>query len=187
MKKFIIALTFMTNLYVANAQSNVKFGLKAGANFSTWTGQQAAGSSLRPGFHAGGFAAIPVNASLAFKPELLLSSEGIKVASNKYIVDYIRLPLLLQYRHASGFELETGPQLGFAIKGKLKTDVEETDIKNQLPPLEASWGIGVGYALKSGPGFNIRYNFGISELGSKENSLKTAVISAGLFYVFGGR
>lgn len=187
MKKITVVLILMTNLYFAKAQSGVQFGLKAGANFSGWTGQLATGSSLRTGFHAGGFAAIALNASFAIKPELFFSSEGIKVANTKYIIDYVRLPILLQYRHSSGFQMETGPQLGLLISGKLKSDVEETDVKNQFPPLEASWGIGLGFSLKSGPGFTLRYNFGLSKFGSNDDPFRTAVISAGLTYAFGGR
>jgi hypothetical protein len=187
MKRMITVLTLMTNLYFAKAQSSVKFGLKGGANFSGWTGQLATGSKLRTGFHAGGIAIIPLNTSLAFKPELFYSSEGLKSSTSRYIVDYVRLPILLQYRHSSGFQMETGPQLGLLISGKVKSNDEETDIKDQLLPLEASWGLGFGYSVKSGLGFSARYNFGLSKFGSKEDPLKTAVISAGLTYLFGGR
>jgi hypothetical protein len=187
MKKIIVLLTLMTSLYFAKAQSRVQFGLKAGANFSGWTGEQAAGSSLKPGFHAGGFASIPLNASLAFKPELFFSGEGIKTASASYAVDYIKVPILLQYRHSSGFQIETGPQLGLLLSAKLKSNGEEEDIKHQFLPLDASWATGFGYSLKSGLGFNLRYSFGLSKFASNEQPLRTAVISGGVSYVFGGR
>jgi hypothetical protein len=187
MKKMIAFLILMTNLFFAQAQSKVQFGLKAGANFSGWTGEQAAGSKLRTGFYAGGFAAIPLNVSLAIKPELFYSSEGIKAAGGSYIIDYIQVPMLFQYRHTSGFQIETGPQLGLLISAKQKLDDEEHDIKDLFLPVNASWTIGFGYTLKPGLGFNLRYNFGITKLATNEQPLRTAVISGGLSYVFGGR
>ena len=55
-----------------NAQK-VNFGVKAGLNLSTWNYDDA---SLRPGFHAGGFATVQFSRMFAVQPEVMYSMEG---------------------------------------------------------------------------------------------------------------
>ena len=55
-----------------NAQK-VNFGVKAGLNLSTWSYDDA---SLRPGFHAGGFATVQFSRMFAVQPEVMYSMEG---------------------------------------------------------------------------------------------------------------
>lgn len=187
MKKIVFVSLFALTAFTGIAQNKIKFGVKAGANFATWTGQQAQGIDLRPGFHAGGLMLVPLTSTLSIKPEIFFSSEGASMKPYRFAVNYIRIPLLVEYQHAGGFLLETGPQLGYELSAKRTGNNDDADIEGQLPKLEASWGLGAGYRHKSGAGFSLRYNFGISDLGTEEYPLKSSVISAGISYIIGGR
>lgn len=186
MKKVIILAALLAQVFVASAQEQVRFGLKAGANFSTWTGEGTAESSFKTSFYAGGFASVPVSKHFAIQPELMYSGEGVDHTLLTYTDHYIRMPLLIQYRHASGFHVEAGPQLGLLLKStaKHKSGEPDTDANGVRRNLESSVAIGFGWQTKMGLGFNLRYNTGISPLGDG-TVYKSQVIGIGTYYVFG--
>jgi hypothetical protein len=187
MKQTCIAITLFIMTYTGQAQSKVQFGVKAGANFSAWVGKQSEGTINKTGFYAGGLAVFPVSNTFVIQPELLYSNEGTKHDVVEYTTDYIRLPLLLQYRHASGFHMEAGPQLGVRVKAKMKENNSETaqDIKDMVKPVETSLVTGLGYRHPVGIGLDIRYALGLSRLGGATD-LRSSVISVGLSYLFNG-
>ena len=79
MKKITLTLlglvAFSTS---ALAQQEVKFGPKAGVNFSSVNGNDADGKESLLGFHLGVFAEIKFNDKFAIQPEVLYSSQGYK-------------------------------------------------------------------------------------------------------------
>ena len=123
MQKQILILPFVLLYFCLSldAQSIFSFGVKAGANFSTFSGKGAEGSDALIAPHAGGlvnFAA--TNADGFFKyvvqAEILYSMQGVKSGNDKTTLSYINVPIMVQrYIDASGFYIETGPQAGFLI------------------------------------------------------------------------
>lgn len=185
MKKVIILMALLVQVCFATAQNKVRFGLKAGANFSVWTGEGSAGTAFKTAFYAGGFASVPVSDRFAIQPELMYSSEGTDHTGLTYTDQYVRLPLLMQYRHASGFHVEAGPQLGwlFSSIGKQKNGEPDIEAKELRSPLETSIAFGFGWQMKAGLGFNLRYNAGITKLGDG-SELRSGVVGLGAYYVF---
>ena len=204
MKKTLLFAIGITLATLSNAQ--VTFGVKGGLNLSGVQGKDAPGTSAMVGFHAGVQAGIPINAKLpsgdlSLQPELFFSTEGAKMkveaqgdgdqiieATAKAHLNYIDLPVLLQWRHPSGFLLQSGPQLGYLLSAKLKADGESTDIKDEFKKTNLSWVLGVGYAIHEGKlGFNLRYNFGFTKLakavdGEPAGKAFGRVLQAGVFY-----
>ncbi|HZF64558.1 MAG TPA: porin family protein, partial [Chitinophagaceae bacterium] len=118
MKKFFLAVALTASVVALNAQSGAGFGVKGGLNLAnlTVTGDdEDADFKMKPGFHLGVFANVPLGGTLSFQPELLYSAEGAKMdildEDVKFNLSYLNVPLLLQY-NASGFFAETGPQVG---------------------------------------------------------------------------
>lgn len=129
MKKIILSAAAVLAFGFANAQEEVKFGAKAGVNFSTLTGDIEGASSL-VGFHVGAFAEIPFAEKFAFQPELLYSTQGAKSTfddgettfDTETKLGYLNIPLMVKYYVAEKFSLEFGPQVGFLLSAKSSTD-----------------------------------------------------------------
>lgn len=192
MKKLYLLLLTVFSLAVANAQ--VRFGVKAGANFSNFTGDDLDGAKTKVGFHAGALVALPLFSDFTLQPEVVYSGQGYKVSENQFSgklnADYINVPILFKYNNPTGFFAETGPQIGFLMSAKAKiSGQDDVDVKDESKSTDFSWAIGIGYLLKDvNLGLDVRYNLGLSNLNkdSGDGNSKNSVFQVGLFYLFGG-
>lgn len=196
MRKVILAFSIAAiSLGSANAQDagSIKFGIKAGANFSNLkykSGGNSESGDMKVGFHAGAFVNIPAGTMFSINPELVYSVEGAKEKDQsdfKENLSYINVPVLVQYNNPSGFLLETGPQIGFLMSAKAKGGGASVDIKDQFKSTNFSWALGAGYKTASGVGFNARYNLGLSNIAKdagSDESLKASTIQVSLFKSF---
>ena len=185
MKKLFLIVVCATALVSANAQ--VKFGLKAGANFASITDGDGLKSKI--GINGGVQVAMALNEMFSVNPEAVYSAQGAKAdeGDGSLNLNYINVPVLLQYNNPSGFFAHTGPQVGFLMSAKAKAGGEEQDMKEFMNSTDFGWVVGLGFATQSGFGFNARYNIGLSKLDKEgEGSSKNSVIQAGIFYNFGG-
>ena len=198
MKKILFLSVFTAAAFIGQAQ--IKFGIKAGANFSKFSGDDAkyggASPKFRTGFAGGGLVNIGLNEMFSVQPEVLYSMEGTmyKESGAKLIFknDYINVPVLLQYNNPSGVYAETGPQIGFLMSAKMSDGDNSVDAKDGFKKINFSWGLGAGYKLSNGLGIGARYNLGLaniidnsgSESGESSN-VKLGGFHIGLFYTFG--
>lgn len=186
MKRNLFCCLLVLLSYVSNAQGPVQFGPKAGINFATMIGGELTGIETLTSWHAGAVAHFPFSKSFGLQPELFYSTEGAQSDGLRYSISYLRLPVLFQLKHASGFFVEGGPQFGLLVKGKVKykdTDKVE-DMKDILNSFETSLVMGLGYRLPEGLGIDLRYAAGLSNLGDG-SSLKLHTLSVGLNYLIG--
>ena len=183
MKKVLLLLVFGSSVALASAQTT--FGVKAGANFATIT--DASGAKTKVGIVGGLQANLHLSSMFSFAPEAVYSSQGAKATGETVNLNYINVPLLLQYNNESGFFAHTGPQIGFLMSAKDKADGSgSTDIKDVMNSTDFAWVIGAGFATHSGFGFNARYNYGFSKIFKSDvgSNSKNSVIQAGVFYNF---
>lgn len=170
----------------STAQPRVRFGIKAGVNSSSLNAnnEQSQISSIES-FYAGGIAVFPVSKHFNIQSELIYSGEGAKATGLKIELNYVRLPLLFQYQHNSGFHVEAGPQLGILVNKKA-TQIEtkeEFEIGEQITRVSTTIAIGFGYRMKNGLGIDFRYAKGIDyPIGA--NDAKLVVASGGLSFIF---
>ena len=191
MKKVLFVFAVVAASFAADAQT--VFGLKAGvnaANLKFKMGSTSLSYDTKIGAHVGGFANTPVSTNFRFQPEVLFSMEGAKFEGASLNLNYINVPLMFQYA-ASGFHGETGPQVGFLMSAKGEEDGVSEDVKESFKSTAFSWGVGAGYTLANGLGFNARYNFGLSNIGEAEDdeddfSIKSNVFQFGLSFALGG-
>lgn len=193
MKKVFFVFLLAGAMSSVNAQ--VQFGPKAGANFSNFSGSDASGAKMQVGFYGGGFARLSITDNIKIQPELLFSGQGSKYEENiegqllKYNthLNYISVPVMVQYHAGSGFYGETGPQISLLMSAKAKGSGETLDIKDSYKKSEFAWGFGLGYQLSNGIGINARYILGLSKLDEAgEANVKNTNIQVGLFYSIGG-
>jgi hypothetical protein len=192
MKKivFVAAALLMVGIY---SQAQVKFGVKAGANFYKFSGSDAKIGSVSPKFQpgvAGGvFANLTVSKQFSVQPELLFSMEGSKYEESgdklMYKTNYLNIPVMAQYNNPSGFYAETGPQIGFLMSAKADDGTNTTDIKDSFKSINFSWALGAGYKLANGFGFGARYNFGLANVADESDTdVKLGGFHVGVFYTF---
>ncbi len=190
MKKISIVLVGMF-LSAGLFAQEARLGLKGGLNVSHINSNQAEMGS-RTGFHAGILSHIHLSRNWAIQPEVLFSGQGTKYTStdgeHELKLNYINIPLQVQYMFNNGFRLQTGPQVGFLTGVKDRRLGAETgfftsdDFKN----VDFSWSAGLGYQAASGLGVDARYNFGLSNINDGGSAiLKNNVFQIGLFYLLG--
>jgi hypothetical protein len=183
------------------AKAQVSFGLKAGLSFYNFTGSAVKdlglsdSRSLKPGLIAGVISEITLSKLFTLQPGLLYSQEGNyqKSGTDKsvYNFNYLNVPVMLQYRDHSGFFGETGPQLGFLLKGSNKLTSGDatttTDVTSQSQKAVFSWNVGCGWLFKSGIGINARSSWGLSSIIKDQSSLTNSGFNATVFYLFNSK
>ncbi len=169
---------------------HVNIGIKGGLNLYTINNSNGVKYDTKPDFNIGLLGHIHLAKDLAFQPEIVYSGQGAKFGSGttetKVNLGYINVPLLIQYMFDNGFRLQAGPQVGFLVNAKSKTNNVSTDIKNDVKPVDFALGAGVGYVHPAtGFGVDARYNFGLSNI-NEVSTVKSLNRGAqiGVFYLF---
>lgn len=189
MKKVFFITAMVTGSLMLKAQTHVELGLKGGLNVATLSVSNNSNIDPRISAYLGGLAHIHISKEFAVQPEIFFSGQGAKSTVsnvvNKANLNYIQVPVLLQYLIGTGFRLETGPQVGFLASAKQKAGDVTVDVKNSYKKTDLAWVFGAGYLTSTGVGFDARYNLGLSKI-NNDNGPKVSnrVFSVGLFYQF---
>lgn len=188
MKKTIIFIASLFLILTAKSQ-NVHFGVKGGLNVSQLHFNDNVSSESKAGIHLGILAHIHTSSKTwAIQPELFYSMEGAKNVDNSgvnYNLNYMNIPVLLQYLFENGFRLEGGPQIGFLLSANRKgggVTVQDKRFKSTA----FSIPLGIGYLTSSGWGLDARYVFGLSNINDLNNreTIQSNVFQLGVFYQF---
>lgn len=182
MKKIFLGLGIVISGFAFSQQ----FGLKAGLNVSDINnGASGTDMKAKTGLYVGVTATIPVSEEFSLQPELIYNQLGAKTnlydfggiignVSTTTKLDYISLPVMLQYNFPSNFYLELGPEFSYMISAKqgLSTSIisPSTDINmDYLNRLNVGAGFGAGYNLNKNIGISARYTLGLTGLGKNGN------------------
>ena len=194
MKKISLALALFFASFIASAQGP-KFGLKAGLNVAKINSDGDLNYDNKLGLNAGLLAHIHLSPQFALQPEVVYSAQGGKYTFQNVLgnleehelgLDYINIPLNVQYMFDNGFRLQTGPQLGFLVNVKDKYNDAETEFftSDDFKSIDISWTAGLGYLSQTGFGIDARYNFGLSDINDTGGyKLKNNVFQVGIFYL----
>ena len=164
----LVGCSFLT----LNAQMTP--GIKGGVNFANLTGYSG---ESRVGFHAGLFLHHTINNHWCFQPELLYSGEGQRYFDNgverTLALDYVQIPLMVQYYPARQLYFELGPQIGILASAKDKaTNIEDgikINVKDDFTSTQIGLNVGVGVNVNHTLGFYGRYNFGLTDVSRFDN------------------
>lgn len=166
-------IIFMAGLFfIFNpVEGQVEVGVKGGINSARLSGFN--GNSRISG-HAGLFLHHTINTRWCFQPELLFSGEGQDYFSGggerTIALDYISVPLMIQYFATKQLYFEAGPQVGILASAQDKgSDRENINVKDDYTP--AQIGLNVGLGVKVTPKFGIygRYHFGLTDVSRFDN------------------
>ncbi len=161
-----------------NAQF-LKFGLKAGPNFSNLEGNDINGSTYTS-FHFGAVLEFKVAGILAIQPELLYSSQGSKVDSDAFDdinYNYFTVPVMAKfYLIPNKVSLDVGPQFSFLVN---------EDVAEQFEGETFDFGIagGIGVDVTKHLFLQARYVAGLTEA-STNADVTNRVIQLSLGYKF---
>jgi opacity protein-like surface antigen len=188
MKKIILSVAALFAFGFANAQE-VKFGAKAGVNFSTFTGD-AEDVDGKVGFQVGAFAEIKISDKFSVQPELMYTTLGAKFdemgTTFTQTVDYIVLPVMAKFYVADAFSLEAGPQIGFLVGAKIEADGESVDVKEFYNSTDFGLNFGAGYDFTENISAGLRYTLGLSNIAkdSGDESIQNSNFALALAYKF---
>lgn len=182
---FISGALLLAGFAHAQHNSNVHFGLKGGLNITNLASSPDVNYETKAGFYAGGLTHIHLNKSWALQPEIMYSAQGAQTNDTKVRLNYVNVPLQLQYMFDKGFRIQTGPQLGVLASATVKQGDNKTDVKESFKTAEFGWTIGASYVGDAGLGIDGRYNHGITRINENDGTnLYNRGFQVGLFYVF---
>jgi hypothetical protein len=185
MKKTIVLIASVFLFFSSKAQQT-HFGIKGGVNISNLHFNDHTTTDSKVGINFGVLAHIHASRTWAIQPEVIYSLEGAKANGNNnitYNLNYLNVPVLLQYMFNNGFRLEGGPQIGFLLSAKTKTTNVAIN-NNGYESTAFSIPLGVGYLTASGFGLDARYVFGLSNINQDKNGpvIQSNVVQLGVFY-----
>lgn len=205
-KLFLSAAVAVSTLTFAQ-----QFGVKAGMNVSSLSKDaNLSDQGSKIGFNAGLFMNAPISADFSIQPELIYTQYGEKYDytvpstpisdemrySGATHLDYVALPVMLQYNVTPSFYLEAGPEFGFLVSAKDKAKNETTgetlaesdNYKDSLNGFNFGAGIGAGYFFTPNIGITARYVAGFTDIykdgQNSGDAVKNNVFQAGLAYKF---
>jgi hypothetical protein len=205
MKK-IFTLVAVALIVITNVNAQTKFGIRAGVNHSSWKGDAINSfedllsmtdgyvtTSGKTGFHAGGYAEIPLSQTISLQPGVYYSQKGYQMkgtiaadkmdflnatATAKLQSHYIDIPVYLKANLGGGFHIYAGPQVSYLAKNDLKVDAgalgfsvfnRNFDVTDQFNTVDVGVSGGIGYDFANGLTINAGYDHGLSRVDKNDN------------------
>lgn len=214
MKIFKIGLICLLFSATFSLAQETDFGLKAGINFSTLSGDSTKNYEGRDtsvdsktGFYFGGFMQYELYDKFAVQPELLISYQGANIeirrwegipveAEGDVAMPYILLPVMLQYEPMADLIIEIGPQIGYnlskeiKVKGKVELNDETINLEERIKDValfDFSLAAGLGYEFMDDFTAKLRFAQGLNSLDQRDTDgfdLYNRVFSLGVEYEF---
>jgi len=147
-------------------------GIKTGLNYAGLSGYN--GDNL-VSFHAGIFVNVTMNENWRIQPELLYSVEGQHYLvyvnedpgpiKNTIALNYIQLPLVVQYFPLHSLYIEAGPQLAVLTSAYSKgIDDGHMNVKRSFRNTQFGLSLGAGYLFNQQLSIYTRYCFGLTDV-----------------------
>lgn len=201
---FFILLTITASILLSvpgrGVSLNIRPGIKLGGGLSDNFGADTFGQSQQPSFMVGLFVDLDMASRLGAAVELnfvrrgslyQLESNGL-VYWERYLLDYLEMPLLVKFYFLRGRKPELyvygGPAVALSLRARLKVtfdDLEEAVAVDNLQGTDLLAQVGAGVSLALGPGhwlLELRYSHGLKTIATEpeaEVKNKSLVILTG--------
>ena len=183
----VFFLVLNSSAQTSKKEEGIKIGLKGGLNVSNFLSSDIEDQSYRTSFHLGFVSEIIISEKVSFQPELLFSSQGNVGKDTKQKYSYVNVPLILRYYVVDNFTIDAGPQLGFLIDSFSRGNDGNNSI-NKQNFFDIAIAAGATYELKNNIFFQGRYNLGLLNVNSGDNSdtfkYQNSVVQLSVGYYF---
>lgn len=186
MKKRIVLLSFLLISTISFAQGNMRFGIKAGPNFSTIIETATRKNSdltrrstinQQTFFHIGFVFEFLFSEHISIQGEALYSAQGAKLL-NSYAsadgrdihrkINYAIFPIFGKYYLTPQLSIELGPQIGLVINAKDDFgNLGERNIEKEIKGHDFSVAGGIAFELINGIFLQGRYTMGLTNINGK--------------------
>ncbi|MBB6681049.1 PorT family protein [Aequorivita sp. 609] len=166
-KLLLITVLSVVSIATASAQG-ITYGVKAGVNLSTFTGDSFTGFDTRVGLHIGGLAEIPLSEKFSVQPEVLYSQKGSEFFGTETHLSYLDVPIMAKYHIVHGLSVELGPVPSFLVNAEQTKSGVESDVSDYTKTFDFGIGGGVSYKLPMGVFFSLRFTKGLMEISEPE-------------------
>lgn len=198
-----LAITFSGLITAQTADSEFKFGAKAGYSLSTMKFFDNKLDS-KSYFYAGLVGEQPVSSKIGIQAELLYTQIGgkqnvpfLQITDNDpqminieldYQLTQIQVPISVKYYFIPKFSASVGMNLAFNISEKVKTEqiINGTDSQNYdgIKSLNLFPFLGAEYKINDKFFVDARYNFNFIKVNNGNLPTKIGILQAGVGYVF---
>ncbi len=174
---------------IASAQ-HANIGIKGGLNAFTVSNDNNSDNDFKLGFNLGLLGHFHITDQFALQPEIVFSTQGAKFTEAgtdfNLNLNYINIPVLLQYMFDNGFRLQAGPQVGILASANLEANNNSLDVSDDFESLDLGLSVGFSYVNpESNFGYDLRYNHGLSSINASNNvNAYNRGIQLGVFYLF---
>jgi hypothetical protein len=201
MKKLVLSISLLASISMAAQAQSVKYGVKAGASFTSITGSNSDAAKYKFGFNGGVVANFGLNDMVSIQPEILYSNKGYKIKylqdNTRVALNYIDVPVLVKVATgATGLFFELGPQVGFRLTADVKDSNASVSFKDNTHTVDFGYAAGLGFQAESGPIIGLRYNGGITNIGKNSffsglpvtaTDSKNSAFQLYIGFMFGGK
>ena len=162
----------------------IRFGIKAGSDFSNWRGKDVKDADLNTNisFHAGVFGEVSLSNKWNLESGLYVSQKGFKA---RYEIDdtnidfnttldmrststYLDVPILAKYFVTRNYNIYAGPQASYLLNNKVVYEIygeKDSDVGvSGFKRFDAGAVAGMGYQFDNGLLFSANYDVGLLKL-----------------------
>jgi hypothetical protein len=183
---YLLAVSLCTAVS-ANAQllPSVSFGVKAGANLSSFSTENTLSSENRAGYLAGIWARVG-GGGIHFQPELYYTTKNVEFKDQGGINNTAKfksfdLPLLVGTKFGAlgtGVRFNTGPLISFVTgKDQSAADAFNNATRLRYKDQNYAWQFGIGLDVQK-VSFDLRYELGLNKI---DNGNGNSQVRANLF------
>lgn len=201
-KKFKTMLYFLilTLLPLTTLAQQRTIGLKGGLSLSSLSIDNVTDSDILPGFHGGAWVNIPLSGDISLQPELLYSGKGVEAVydeeflgieiaegETKIRLNYIDIPVYVNYNLSEDFHFFIGPYVGFLLNANINTSAEILDFLDYTNQDEISkdefkstdFGLSGGLGFSIDPvSFGFNYSLGLMTVATDESQMEALLESS---------
>ncbi|MFI3294502.1 MAG: porin family protein [Rikenellaceae bacterium] len=198
MKKLLL-MSILSAMFINQTQAQEyprwTFGPKAGMNLSSIVATELMTPSTRVGFTAGMFAEYHINDWMGISIEALYSEKGAKTtfdeeipadyiadysyveSENKFLLNYINVPIMAHFYVAEGLSLNVGFQTGFKVQAKFENEgdadspASTVSMWDDVRPVDLAIPMGMSYTFRCGLMLDARYEISVNSIMKKDQYL----------------
>lgn len=208
MKKLILLSIVL--FLVATAGAQIRFGVKAGGNFSNlYTSGSNEGINSeqykgRFGYHFGGMMEYTLSEMFSIQPELMYLNHGANLKKDNSFsmtdghitLNTLQLPINLKAKFNMGNSgskifVYGGPYIGYNIYGKVAGKIDGKAVDNELYTKDSNmkrfdYGVGIGVGIEMNKFIlSLGNQYGINDIsGSEKGKMRAGNLSLSVGYFF---